>query len=106
MKVLLDECLPVRLKDYLPEFEVATVVDAGWKGFKNGKLLKLAEEYKFEALFTVDKNLNFQQNIKNYNLIIVVFDVVFIRLQDIIKLKPKLMDLIPEMRKGNVYVIK
>jgi len=104
--VLPDECLPVRLTDYLPEFEVTTVVEAGWKGFKNRILLKLAEQYKFEALFTGDKNLNFQQNIKDYNLIIVVFDVVFIRMQDIIKLKPKLMDLIPEIRKGNVYVIK
>jgi hypothetical protein len=42
MRILLDECLPRRLKDDLPEHDVRTVPDAGWKGRKNGELLALA----------------------------------------------------------------
>jgi len=38
MKILLDECLPRRLKNYLPGYPVATVSEMGWKGLKNGKL--------------------------------------------------------------------
>jgi hypothetical protein len=106
MKVLLDECIPVRLKRHLTEYDISTVVEAGWTGQKNGNLMRLAEENDFDAIFTVDKNLSFQQNYKEINLIIVVFDVVFNRIQDFIPLIPKLTSMLPQMIKGNVYVIK
>jgi len=44
MRVLLDECLPARLRLDLPGHEVATVPQAGWAGIKNGKLLCLMAE--------------------------------------------------------------
>ena len=34
------------------------------------------------------------------------FDVVFNRIQDFIPLVPKLTSMLPQMTKGNVYVIK
>lgn len=39
---------------------VRTVVEAGWSGVKNGKLLALAAT-EFDAFITVGKNLPFQQ---------------------------------------------
>ncbi len=56
MRLLLDECVPARLRNALRAHEVSTVVQAGWSGVKNGKLLALAAA-KFEAFITVDKNL-------------------------------------------------
>ncbi|MBK8380972.1 MAG: DUF5615 family PIN-like protein [Ignavibacteria bacterium] len=47
MKILLDECLPVRLKNLLTEFDVFSVSEMGWRSLKNGKLLKAAVEKKF-----------------------------------------------------------
>ena len=42
MKVLPDENIDVRFKNYLSEFhEVYTVNDMRWNGVKNGELLKL-----------------------------------------------------------------
>lgn len=35
MRVLLDECLPKRLKRYLAGHEVETVTQAGWAGSPN-----------------------------------------------------------------------
>ncbi len=41
MRLLLDECLPARLRHDLPGHEVQTVPGMGWAGIKNGKLLRL-----------------------------------------------------------------
>jgi hypothetical protein len=42
MRVLLDECLPRKLKNDLAGHDVRTVPDMGWAGKKNGELLQLA----------------------------------------------------------------
>jgi hypothetical protein len=36
MRILLDESLPRRLKDELPDHKVMTVPEAGWASRKNG----------------------------------------------------------------------
>jgi len=56
MKILIDENLPVKLKDKLNEYEVFTVRDMNWNSVKNGQLLKLAIENSFNVLVTSDKN--------------------------------------------------
>jgi predicted nuclease of predicted toxin-antitoxin system len=66
MKILLDECLPVRLKESLNEFEVFSVSEMGWRSLKNGKFLKTAEENNFDVFLTVDKKLESQQNLKSF----------------------------------------
>ena len=43
-RVLLDECVPRRLRRMLPEFSVVHVRDAGWTGRRNGALLRLMLE--------------------------------------------------------------
>ena len=53
MRLLLDECVPKRLKRELLGHEVKTVQDMGWAGIKNGALLKLADG-QFDALLTDD----------------------------------------------------
>ena len=43
MKILLDECIPRKLRYSLPDHECQTVPEAGLAGKKNGSLLDLAE---------------------------------------------------------------
>jgi hypothetical protein len=57
MKLLLDECAPRRLKNYFVGHDVSTIEQAGFKGLKNGNLLRAAEG-RFEVLITVAKTLN------------------------------------------------
>lgn len=59
MRLLLDESVPARLRRYLPNHSVRTVVELGWGGIKNGQLLLLAAA-DFDAFITVDKNLEYQ----------------------------------------------
>ena len=44
MRLLLDECVPKRLKRELPGHHVKTVQDMGRAGIKNGALLKRTGE--------------------------------------------------------------
>ena len=49
MRLLLDECVPARLRRALLSHQVSTVVIEGWSGIKNGKLLALAAVASFGA---------------------------------------------------------
>lgn len=59
-RVLLDECVPKRLRSELADYFVQTVTEKGWNGIKNGELLQLAAT-EFDCFLTVDRNLQFQQ---------------------------------------------
>ncbi len=65
MKVLIDECAPRALKNFLSKHghESLTVQEAGWSGKENGELLAIAET-EFDVLVTLDTNLRYQQNIR------------------------------------------
>lgn len=71
MRVLLDECLPKKLKRDIEADFVQTVPEAGWASKKNGELLRLAE-VDFDVLLTNDQNIEQQQNLKKFDLAIVV----------------------------------
>jgi predicted nuclease of predicted toxin-antitoxin system len=57
MKILLDECMPHSFRFSLQAhgFEVQTVSYAGLSSYKNGKLLRIAEN-QFDVLVTLDKH--------------------------------------------------
>lgn len=42
--------------------EVFTIIEAGFRGLLNGKLIQSASEDGFEVLVSVDKNIEYQQN--------------------------------------------
>ena len=52
MRILLDECLPKRLKRDLTGHDSRTVPEAGWAGKQNGDLLALAQG-EFDVFLTV-----------------------------------------------------
>lgn len=62
MRILLDECVPVPIRDILVAHECTAVRDRGWGGIKNGKLLQLAEG-QFDLFVTADQNIRYQQNL-------------------------------------------
>ena len=40
MRILLDESLPIELRDELPQHAVRSVQEMGWSSLKNGELLR------------------------------------------------------------------
>jgi hypothetical protein len=72
MLVLFDQSTPVPIRPFLREHKVETAWQRGWDKLKSGDLLKAAEEAGFEVLVTPDKNIRYQQNLKNYTIAVVV----------------------------------
>ncbi len=101
MRVLLDECLPRKLKHDLPGYTVATVPELGWAGTKNGALLRLAEA-DFEVFITVDQNVEYQQNLRSTVLGIVVLAAPNNRLETLRQLMPQVALLLPTIKPGAV----
>lgn len=89
MHLLLDESVPNRFRRSLPNHEVRTVVEMGWSGIKNGKLLALASN-DFDAFITVDKNLPYQQNLTTLPVAVIVLDAVSNELPALLPLVPVL----------------
>lgn len=69
MKILLDECVPWPMHRLLTGHECFTAQQCGWGGFKNGKLLELAEK-DFALFITSDQNLRYQQNLSGRRIAI------------------------------------
>ncbi|MFZ4057286.1 MAG: DUF5615 family PIN-like protein [Ferruginibacter sp.] len=92
MKILLDESLPTRLSNFFgSEHEVLTVRDMQWLGKKNGELLQLVIDNKFDVFITADRNLPYQQNLNSLTFILVLLCGINNRLETYINLIPKLL---------------
>jgi hypothetical protein len=61
----------------------------GWSGTKNGKLLSLAAE-QFDALITVDKNMQYQQNIAALPVAVVLLVTFSNKIEALLPLVPEL----------------
>jgi hypothetical protein len=72
MLVLFDQSTPVPIRPFLKGHTVETAWQRGWDTLKNGDLLRAAQEAGFEVLVTPDKNIRYQQNLRNYKIAIVV----------------------------------
>lgn len=106
MKILLDECVSKRLKTYLAEYEVFTVTEMRWNGFKNGKLLSLCAESKFDILLTIDKHLMFQQNLSKFNVTIVVINSESSKVEELRLFLPSLKLQAAKFQKSTAYLIE
>lgn len=90
MRVLLDECLPRRLKEELVGHDVATVPEAGWAGKQNGELVSLAKG-KFDVFVTIDQNLPAQRPSSTLEIAVIVLTARSNRFQDLRPLIPNLL---------------
>ena len=62
-RVLLDHCVPRRVRQALVGCDTATAFQRGWAELKNGALLQAVEEAGFDVLVTADTNLRYQQKL-------------------------------------------
>ena len=101
MRVLLDECLPRRLKSDLAGHDARTVPEMGWAGKDNGDLLSLAAG-QFDVFLTVDRNLSRQQTIGHLDIAVVVLVARGNRLADLRPLMPAVLESLPAVVAGQV----
>ncbi len=101
MRILLDENLPVDLAAELAGHEVSTVTALGWKGIKNSELLRRAQG-RFDVLLAMDRNLEFQQNIAEFELAIVLLQANSNRMVHLRPLVPVILVALKSLRAGEL----
>jgi hypothetical protein len=105
VRVLLDECLPRRLKRELVGQDARTAPEMGWASKRNGELLRLAVDGEFDAFLTVDRKLRHQQNLSAFNIAGVVLVANSNTLADLQPLMPKVLELLPTAPRGQATVV-
>lgn len=95
MKLPLDESVPKRLALSFPEsFVLHTVQEMGWAGTANGLLLSLAAAEGFDALVTVDRGVEHQQNVSELPIPIIVMLAPRNRLAELKPLVPGVVNVL------------
>lgn len=104
MKLLLDESVPKRLAASFPDsFTLHTVQEMGWSGTGNGLLLSLAARERFDALITVDRGIEHQQNLEALPIPVVIMLAARNRLTELQPLVPALVDLLSGDLQKRIY---
>jgi hypothetical protein len=105
VRVLLDECLPRRLKRELVGHDARTAPEMGWAGKTNGELLALAIG-QFDVFPTADRNLSYQQDVSSFDIAVVVLVARSNSLEDLRPLAPRLLEVLPTARRGLVTLVR
>jgi predicted nuclease of predicted toxin-antitoxin system len=106
MRILIDECLPARLKNPFVQHghDCKTVQDAGIANKKNGELLSLADG-EWDVLLTNDRNIKFQQNMTGRKISVLVLRANSNRLSDLLPLVPACFSALASIRGGQVIEV-
>lgn len=105
MKLLLDECIPARLRLDFQGHEVCTIEQAGLKGLKNGTLLRLASR-DFDVLITVDQKIPYQQNLSDLSIAILIMVARSNRYSELKTLVPRTLQAISSIREGEIVRVE
>ncbi|MBI4730402.1 MAG: DUF5615 family PIN-like protein [Acidobacteria bacterium] len=102
MRVLLDEQLPRQLASELIGHDVSTVQREGWAGLENGALLAAAADRGFHAFVTKDQNLQFQQNLDQLRVGVVVLHAASHAIEVLRPLVPATIEAIVAVAPGEI----
>ncbi len=104
MKILLDECLPRKLKTELIGHDTTTVQQMGWAGRTNGELLRLAEP-SFDVFITIDRGLKYQQNLRGTKLAVILLSARDNRYETLRPLMPQVIQTLQTIRSGEIVQV-
>jgi hypothetical protein len=81
------------------------VPEMGWAGKTNGELLDLAKN-KFNVFISVDQNLQYQQNLKQTKVAVVLLKVKDNRYGTIKSLVPQVLRILETIQAGKLIFVK
>jgi hypothetical protein len=102
MKLLLDECVPRKFRNMLPGHDCRTVPEEGLAGKKNGELLSLAEKSGFEVFLTLDRGLEYEQNLQGRNIAVILIRSKSSRLADLLPQSPEILRVLRSIQPGDL----
>lgn len=104
MRILLDENFPADLAKLLVGHDASNVHSHGWAGIKNGELLRRAHDI-CEVFVTLDRNLEFQQNVKILSFGIVVVRARSNRIADLAPYIPEILQAVTKVGAGRIVTV-
>jgi hypothetical protein len=75
----------------LPGHDCRTVPDEGLAGKKNGELLALAEKQGVQVFLTLDRGLEYEQNLQRRRVAIILIRAKSSRLADLLPHSPEIL---------------
>jgi hypothetical protein len=102
MKVLLDECVPRKFKNSLLGHECRTVPEEGLAGKKNGEPLALAEKAGFQVFLTLDRGVEYQQNLHPRTIAVIIVRTRSSQLTELLIHVPDLLRLLESIEPGQL----
>ncbi len=105
MRILIDECIDERLRTAFSRHDCQTARYAGFAGYGNGELLSAAEAAGFEVLVTVDRGLEYEQNLRGRKISIVLLREKSNRLKDLLPHIPAVLVCLSSIKTGQIVKI-
>lgn len=102
MKLLLDECIPIKFKNCFDSHQCHSVPEEGWAGERNGELLTKAEAAGFQVFLTIDQGIEYQQNLKFRNIAIILIHSKSNRLADLLPHVPEILRIVGSLQPGQL----
>jgi hypothetical protein len=102
MRVLLDECVNEELRKYFSGHDCQTARYAGFAGLENGQLLTGAETAGFDVGLTVDRGFEYQQNLEQRKIAVIIFLGESVLLEDLVRLVPACLARLESVQPGEV----
>lgn len=93
MRILIDECIDQKLRNFLPGHDCQSARYAGFSGLKNGELLTKSEAAGFDVLLTVDQGFEYEQNLSGRKIAVIILSTKSIRLKDLLPHVPACLHL-------------
>jgi len=107
MKILFDVMFNNKLKEPLKQkgFYVETAIEKGWSNLTNGELLAQCSKEGFDVLLTLDKDFQFNQNIRKFSVAVFLVRAVSDQIQDLQLFFNKIVDLLSEVSERKLYLL-
>jgi predicted nuclease of predicted toxin-antitoxin system len=101
MRILVDECVDPRVKRLFADHQTAAVHEKKWDTLDDGALLAVAHD-QFDVLLTIDRSLEFQQNVGKFHIGVVVVHVPKNQIAHYEAIQQALLLAVEEVRPGEV----
>jgi hypothetical protein len=105
MRFRIDECLPRRLNNHSTDHDCRAVPEAGLAGKRNGELPSLTAQQKYEIFVTVDKGVEYQQNLRGRSLAVIILRAQSNQLADLSSYGADCLEQMKSIKPGEVVRI-
>lgn len=104
MKILFDACCPRPLRKHLSGHEITTAQEMNWGELQNGDLLNQAQA-QFDVLISTDSNIEYQQQLPQYDIALIVLRSLTGRVAELKLLMPDCLKALEVIQPGACFYL-